>query len=370
MRIGIIGIRFTKGMGCLAEDIARLMESLGHQVYFLSYPLSHRKPCLTTGDWKRDNVTIVNRFHRTTVKLSDEDVAVWVAANKLNLVLTLEEPNNPSTFSICKSLKVPTINYIDIEMFNPDLKDVYKECSLFFCPTQHCYDIMFQYGYQNLMLVKYMANIYKYPWTLRKARGSERVQFIMHGGWGGQNSRKGVEPVVRAFTQANHSNTHLTVLTQKKWKTYDEETKKIASKCDRIKIQEINNTDVVYNSGAYAFGHLSVACSKWEGLGLPHLESLISGMPVLTCDARPMSEHVEHEKTGWLVEAEMVPGNTIKGGLRIDVALVNEEKLAGTFSFFGDNPNYVENMSLATEQVRSKYADYRQAFDDMLKRFV
>jgi len=370
MRIGIIGIRYTKGMGLLGECFARLMESLGHQVYFLSYPLSHRKPCLTTGDWKRDNVTIVNRFHRTTVKLSDEDVAVWVATNKLNLVLTLEEPNNPNTFKICKNLKVPTINYIDIEMFNPDLKDVYKDCSLFFCPTQHCYDIMFQYGYQNLMLVKYMANIYKYPWTLRKVRGSERVQFIVHAGWGGQDGRKGVEPTIRAFTQANHSNTHLTIITQKKWKTYDEETKKIASKCERIKIREVNNTDVVYNSGAYMFGHCVVIPSKWEGLGLVHLEAGISGLPVITTDAPPMNEHIEHEKTGWLVEAEIVPGNTINKNLRVNAAIVNEEKLAQAFSFFGDNPNYIENMSLATEQVRSKYADYRQAFDDMLKRFV
>jgi glycosyltransferase involved in cell wall biosynthesis len=304
------------------------------------------------------------------VKLSDEDVAVWVAANKLDLVFTLEEPNNPNTFSICKNLKVPTINYIDIEMFNPDLKDVYKDCSLFFCPTQHCYDIMFQYRYQNLILVKYMANIYKYPWTLRKVRGSERVQFVIHSGWSGVNGRKGTEPTIRAFVQANHPNTHLTVITQKKWKTYDEETKKVASRCNRIKIQEINNTDIVYNSGAYAFGHCVVIPSKWEGLGLVHLEARISGLPVITTDAPPMNEHVEHEKTGWLVEADIVPGHTINRNLRVNAAIVNEEKLAEAFYFFGDNPSYIENMSLATEQVRSKYADYRQAFDEMLKRFV
>jgi len=369
MRIGIISPRYPKGYCILAEDFARLMESLEHQVYFLSYPLSRRKSCLTTGDWKRDNITIINRFYRTTVKLSDEDVATWVAVNKLNLVFTLEEPNNLNTFEICKSLNVPTINYIDIEMFNPDLKEIYKDCSLFFCPTQHCYDTMFQYGYQNLMLIRYMANIYKYPWTLRKVKTGKPVELTLHGGWGGVEGRKGVEPTIRAFAQANHPNTTLLVLTQKKWKTYDEETQKIASRCKRIRIQEVNDTEVVYNSGAYTFGHISVLPSKWEGLGLPHLESLISGMPVLTCNARPMNEHTEHEKTGWLVEAEIVPGNKIKSELRIDVALVNEEKLAEAFYFFGDNPNYIESMSVNTEQIRNKYADYRQAFSDMLKRF-
>jgi len=370
MRIGIVSIRFTKGMGCLAEDIARLMESLGHQVYFLSYPLSQRKPCLTTGDWKRDNVTIISRFHRSTVRLSDEDVATWVASNKLNLVLTLEEPNNANTFKICKSLKVPTINYIDIEMFNPDLKDVYQDCSLFFCPTQHCYDLMFEYGYQNLMLVKYMANIHKYPWTLRKVRNGEPVHFVIHSGWNGMNGRKGTEPTIRAFTQANHSNTFLTVVTQKKWKTYEEGTQKLAERYKkRIKIQEVNNTDVVYNSGAYAFGHCVVQPSKWEGLGLTYIEAMISGLPAITTDAPPMNEFVEHEKTGWLVEAKMVPGHTVSKDLLIPAAIVNEERLAETFKFFGDNPNYIENLSLGTEQVRSKFADHRQALTDMWRRF-
>lgn len=369
MRIGIIGIRFTKGMGCLAEDFARLMESLGHQVYFLSYPLSQRKPCLTTGDWKRDNVTIISRFHRSTVKLSDEDVATWVASNKLNLVLTLEEPNNANTFKICKSLKVPTINYIDIEMFNPDLKEVYQDCSLFFCPTQHCYDLMFEYGYQNLILIKYMANIHKYPWTLRRVPNGEPVHLVIHAGWNGMNGRKGTEPTLRAFVQANHSNTQLTVVTQKKWKTYDESIQKIASECKRVRVQEINNTDVVYNSGAYTFGHCVVIPSKWEGLGLVHLEAGISGLPVITTDAPPMNEHVEHEKNGLLVKANMVPGKEIKAELRVNAAIVDEEALANTFAFLGDNPNYIEMMSLNTEQVRNKYADYRQAFSDMLRRF-
>ena len=370
MRIGFIGIRWPKGIGVQMEDYARVTESIGHEVHFLSFPLSHRKPCLTTGEWKREHVTIVNTFQRNTVKISDEAIATWIASNKIDVVFTMEEPNNLNTFSLCKKLKVPVVNYVNIEMFNPDLKDVYKDCSLFMCPTQYCYDTLFQRGYQNIMLVKYMANIYKYPWTLRKVRSGEQVQFVIHGGWGGVAGRKGVEPTIRAFTQANHPNTFLTVLTQKKWKVYDEEIQKLAERYKRrIKIQEVNNTDVVYNSGAYAFGHCVVQPSKWEGLGLTYIEAMISGLPAITTDAPPMNEFVEHEKTGWLVEAKMVPGHTVSKDLLIPAAIVNEERLAETFKFFGDNPNYIENLSLGTEQVRSKFADHRQALTDMWRRF-
>lgn len=367
MRIGFIGIRYPKGIGVLLESFAQLTESLGHTAYFLSYPISRRKRCLTDGEWARDNVTIVETFQRNTVKIDDETLAGWIVGNRLDLVFTVEEPNNARTFEICKRLGVPTINYVDVERFNPDLKDIYKDVGLFFCPTQHCYDIMFEYGYQNLMLVKYAVNLHKFPWIHRDA-GTGPVEFIMHNGWGGISGRKGVEPTIRAFVEADHSNTVLTVVTQRRWKTYDQEIPRLTRQCSRIRIREMNNTKVVYNTGAYSFGHIVVQPSLWEGLGLTYIEALTSGMPAITTNARPMSEFVEHEKTGWLVDAEMVPGSQISRGLRIPAALVKIDALAEVFSFFGDNPSYVEHMSMETEKFRDRYTEYRQAFSDMLAR--
>lgn len=368
MRIGFIGIRYPKGIGVLLEDFARMAESLGHTVFFLSYPLSRRRGCLTEGEWKRENVQVIETFNRSTVAIDDETVATWIVTNKLDLVFTIEEPNNPDTFNICKLLKVPAINYVDIEKFDAKRKDIYKDCDLFFCPTQHCYDIMFEYGYQNVMLVKYAANIHYYPWLKRDA-GVGPVEFIIHGGWGGAGGRKGVEPTIKAFVQADHPNTTLTVVTQKKWKSYDEETKKLAAKCDRIKIREVNNTEVVYNSAAYSFGHVAVQPSKWEGLGLTYIEALTSGMPVITTDAAPMCEFVEHEKTGILIECKLVPGREVVRNLRIPAAIVDVDDLARAFCHLGDNPNYVVAMSHETEGFRNRYAEYRETFDSMLKRF-
>lgn len=367
MKIGFIGIRYPKGIGILLEDFARLAESLGHTVHFLCYPISKRRGCLVGGEWARDRVTIVKTFQRNTVKIDDETLAGWVKGNDLDLVFTIEEPNNLRTFEICKRLGVPTINYVDIERFDPELKDVYKDVDLFFCPTQHCYDILFEYGYQNLMLVKYAASTHQFPWIHRDA-GAGPVEFVMHAGWGGVAGRKGVEPTIKAFVQANHPNTRLTVVTQKRWKTFDAEIQDLTRSCDRIKIREVNNTNVVYNAGAYSFGHMVVQPSKWEGLGLTYIEALTSGMPAITTDAPPMSEFVEHEKTGWLVDVDMVSGNKVSRGLRIPAALVKVDSLAQAFSFFGDNPNYIDHMSSETEKFRNRYAEYRQAFGEMLDR--
>jgi hypothetical protein len=358
--------RYPKGICVLAEDMARLIESKGHTVYFLSWPLSHRKPCLVTGEWRRDRVTIINTFQRTTVKIDDATIVGWVKCNELDVVLTLEEPNNINTFKICKELGVPTINYVDIERFNPDLKSYYDDCSLFFCPTQQCYDTLFEYGMQNIMLVRYIANIHKFPWQLRKVKGP--VEFVMHAGWTGTDGRKGVEPTIEAFVQAKHPNAKLTVITQKRWKTYDDKIKNLTASNKNIRISEINNTSSVYNTAAYSIGHVVIQPSRWEGLGLTYIEALISGLPAIATNAPPMCEFIEHEKTGLLVDADIVPGKKISSNLRIQAALVKIDALAESISYLANNPSCIEYMSNETEKFREQYASYVESFMALFQR--
>jgi glycosyltransferase involved in cell wall biosynthesis len=368
MKIGFIGIRYTKGIGILAEDFARLAESLGHTVYFLSYPISRRRGCLVDGEWARDRVTIVKTFKRSTVRIDDETLADWIKGNELDLVFTIEEPNNIRTFEICKRFGIPTINYIDIEKFNPDLKGVYKDVNLFFCPTQHCYDLMFEYGYQNLMLVKYASNTHQFPWIHREVVGIGPVEFVMHNGWAGAGNRKGMEPTVKAFVKANNPNAHLTIITQRRFKTYDDSMRGLIESNKRIQVREKNNTHDVYNAADYSFGHIIVQPSLWEGLGLTYIEALTSGLPVITTNAPPMNEFVEHERTGLLIDADFVPGHQIVRNLRVSAALVRVEALAEAIDFIANNPSYIEHMSNETEKFRDRYAEYRESFKAMLER--
>ena len=61
------------------------------------------------------------------------------------------------------------------------------------------------------------------------------------------------------------------------------------------------NTDYKRNLAYYEKADFSLAPSKWEGLGFALLESLYSGTPVITVDAPPMNEWVDHKKTGYVV---------------------------------------------------------------------
>jgi len=366
MRIGFIGIRYPKGIGVLLEDFARLVESKGHTAHFLSYPISRRRPCLTSGEWRRNNVTVVDTFERSTVKIDDATLKGWVKFNELDVVFTVEEPNNINTFKICKELGVPTINYVDVERFDPNLKPHYDDCSLFFCPTQQCYDTLFEYGMQNVMLARYIANIHKFPWQPRKVKGP--VEFVMHAGWGGIAGRKGVEPTIKAFRQAKHPNARLTVITQKRWKTYEDDIRNLVTAESNIRISEINDTGNVYNATAYSFGHMAIQPSRWEGLGLTYIEAMVSGMPVISTNAPPMSEFIEHDKTGLLVDADIVPGNKVEKGLRVPAALVKIDALAEAIVHIANNPSHIEYMSSETEKFREQYANYVESFMALFQR--
>lgn len=362
MRVGFFGIRYPKGIGILLEDFARHVEKYGHTACFLTYPISRRKPALITGQWARSNVTIVNTFKRNSVQVDDDTVRGWIQGNKLDVVFTIEQPNNWNVFKIAKELGVPTINYVDIEMFHSE-SERYKDCTAFFVPTQQGYDILKSYGLSNVVHVQYYANGCEYPWNLRK---TDKVEFVIHAGWGGMNGRKGVGPTIRAFIKAD-CDTTLTVITQKRWKTYEEEVRNLVRANPNIHIREVNDTQNVYNKEAYTIGHVAIQPSLWEGLGLTYIEALMSGMPVITCNAPPMNEYVTHEETGLLVECKEVPGDTIKKGLKVPAFLVNEDKLAESIKHIADHPELVEQMSRETVKVWTKYGVYYREFNKVFE---
>lgn len=362
MRIGFFGMRFPKGVGILMEDFARTVEAAGHQAFFLTYPLSRRKGVLTKGDWARDNITIVDTFKRNSVEVSNEAIVKWVTDNQLDLVFTIEQPKNWNVFSICKKLGVPTINFVDIEMFADS--DRYADCTAFFCATQQGVDILKQRGVHNVIGAEYRPNPDNFPWMERVV--SDKVHFVMHNGWGGMHGRKGLEPTVRAYSKTI-VDSRLTIITQKKWKAQSDEIKNLVAKDARIEVLEVNDTDNVYNSAAYEIGHVAIQPSLWEGLGLTYIEAMMCGMPVITCDGPPMNQYVTDRRTGVVVQCEQVPGDSIKPGLSVPAFVVNENRLAEAIATVANNPEYVNTMSNNTKQFAQQYQQYVQQFCQLLE---
>jgi glycosyltransferase involved in cell wall biosynthesis len=79
------------------------------------------------------------------------------------------------------------------------------------------------------------------------------------------------------------------------------------------------------NTLLYLDGDVCVQPSLWEGLGLPLLECQAAGMPLITTDAPPMSEHCPMALIPADREAVLLPKH-----YRIPAALVRPDDLAAT----------------------------------------
>ena len=77
----------------------------------------------------------------------------------------------------------------------------------------------------------------------------------------------------------------------------------------------------------YRSCHVSILPSKWEGIGIPFIESLCLGLPVITVDAPPMNEWVRNGFNGLRARVEKWEDRKDRQ-LLVKGALVNVNDLA------------------------------------------
>lgn len=125
----------------------------------------------------------------------------------------------------------------------------------------------------------------------------DRFIFFHPGGWGGVHNRKNTDVVIEAFDQLNDDNTKLVITSQKPLQFNRELNPNIEIIDKNLSRQEL--IDLYYHSNCV------VLPSKWESIGLPILESLASGTPVITTNVAPMNEFVREGLNGYLVNPTM-----------------------------------------------------------------
>lgn len=109
----------------------------------------------------------------------------------------------------------------------------------------------------------------------------DKIVFLHTSGYGGIGKRRNTEAVIKAYEIIADENTSLIMTSQNVQTLPYDEIKKLYS-----------------NADCY------LSPSKWEGLGIPNVESIISGTPVITTNFLPMNEIVLENKTGLLVDAD------------------------------------------------------------------
>ncbi|MDT9266492.1 glycosyltransferase, partial [Limnospira sp. PMC 1223.20] len=133
------------------------------------------------------------------------------------------------------------------------------------------------------------------------------IRLIHIAGWGGLNNRKNTHLVIEAFDQLSLDNAELHLYTQAPLSKYSEKCVAIANTNKKIKVHE-GTVDNIFK--AYQDQHLLIWPTKREGLGLPVVEALACGLPVLCSDGYTQKEWFIPNLHGILVGGE--PVNTIQ----------------------------------------------------------
>ncbi len=154
------------------------------------------------------------------------------------------------------------------------------------------------------------------------------VRFMFPGGF--MSKRKPIDPVLDAFRRTSDERFRLTVKAQVDRKA--PKVEKAARRDGRIElITEDLPTDE--HLRLFASADVSLAPSRWEGLGLHLYEAMAFAIPTVVNDSAPMNEVIRDGENGLLVTA--VPDGEAKSG--IPAYGVDPADLAATIERLGDD---------------------------------
>ncbi len=147
------------------------------------------------------------------------------------------------------------------------------------------------------------------PWSIpdpvvrdREPRDKGVVRFFLNAGNGGYQGRRGVDLALQAFAKAREQFPQLR-LTLKTIKPVSEYAPLVQHLLEGVDVIEGFSDRHILNElmdGADAVLHVS----RWEGFGIPMLEALHAGVPVIATDGWPVGDMIEHGHNGLLVNAE------------------------------------------------------------------
>jgi len=222
---------------------------------------------------------------------------MWIETNKLDVVVFNEykqwNDDGNNLIKIAKECGCKAYGYLVWEKWAG--KEAYTEYDRLIAPT-----VSFERFYRinkvrNFTYIPYSLDLEEFRHPDKEVKNDKPFTFFHPGGWGGVHNRKNTEKVIEAFKLLDKQDTKLVITSQKPLEGNYPDNIEIIDK-DLTRKEMI---DMYYKSDVV------VLPSKWETVGLPILESLAAGKPVITSNAAPMNEFIKEGLNGYLVTGEM-----------------------------------------------------------------
>lgn len=280
MNIGIVSVFFNRGSGEICLQIKQAIQ--WHTKYNVSIlarmsVADNKKQIKFWDDYFHNNILLY-----PTYQINDQDFEDWIIQNKLDTIIFVEEQHTRNLVSICNKLNVKSINYIVWEFFNPAEISYYQQFAYLICPTKSCYNkLKNELLLDNSVYIPWGIDLNLYQW--QEPIKKDKSLLFFSGGYGGVNDRKNEDAVITTFSYiCPRDKTILHIHTQKENQSM--RAQNIYKTSGTISRQELFNY--------YVESDIVVSPSRWEGNGLPFLESSAFGRPAITVDSPPMNERV------------------------------------------------------------------------------
>jgi len=284
--LGIVTNWYNRGVTLLSKFLSK---ALGQKYRVLIF--AHEEYVKDNSDWGQKDLV----FNRSA---NPKKMIDWIKKRGLSAVFFPDRLEDPRVLKYCREAGVKTVMIMTYETVDKDDIAHYGLYDTLLCPVKCTYDLLKSLGVGNIRFVRWAVetSLFSPP---KEGGIAAPIRFIHNAGWGGVRFRKNTGAAVKAFHLASRQNRgiRLVLKTQKPLKEYSADVRDIAAKNDQIIVNEKNLplSDLI---DLYRSCHVSLLPSKWEGIGLPFLESLSIGLPVITVDAPPMNEWVKNGYNG------------------------------------------------------------------------
>lgn len=308
MRIGFLSVWGTdRGASMLVLNYCKMLKDQ-HELFVL----------------KQGNNEISKNFDLQYVHITQsknyepepKEFVTWLSTNKIDVVIFNEfgqwhTPKN-DLVKIAKDFGVRTYaGELVIERFNIEQTKYYDRI---LAPTQTFVRFLRSNKVRKFTYIPFSLDMteFKYEKIL-----PDKFTFFHPAGMGGVYERKNTRAVLESFVKLNRLDTKLIISTQ----NYLDFKNNTGLDIEIIN-KNLSREDLLK---LYSTVHVTVVPSKWESIGIPILESLASGTPVITTDYPPMSEFVQTGINGYLAYCDLVtyPNITVSAALVSTTSLKN-----------------------------------------------
>ena len=267
MNVGLIAYSNNSGLGQMARNFRKF--GIVQSQFVIDHPIK--------GTHSIDFPHTVGS-HQPTL----EQLQHYIDTCKPRAVIIIETPFNFDFFEYLhrqniEVFVIPMVDSVSYKQFEPYEQYIKK----FLMPTKWGFEF-----YQTLTgKAHYLPYIIDTDYFKPVIQTEIRADFLHNQGFGGAGFRKGTEQVFTAFTQLKGMCQYTTIWVNSQPCEPQHSQIKPNTPGVLLRIQDCAEARDVYR-----YGKVYVAPSKREGLGLPILEAMACGLPVITTNAPPMNE--------------------------------------------------------------------------------